>query len=110
MPPVDLGLHFNGIGTLPRAKLRAPIARKVLLQAHRFTCIEALEDGIVDFVAPPEEMFEKAMEVARKWQVKAKMGVYSLNRTELYGEALSKFKAFSYFHGRMTSLPPKAKI
>lgn len=36
-PPVDLGLHFDGIGALPRMKLRPEIARKMLLEAHKWT-------------------------------------------------------------------------
>lgn len=55
MPPVNLGLHFPGIGYLPRLKLRPQIARKMLLEAHKWTGKQALEDGIVDKIAEPEE-------------------------------------------------------
>ena len=75
MPPVNLGLHFPGIGSLLRLKLRPGIARKMLLEAHRWTGEEALRDGIVDVVATPNEMFERALELARKWAPKAKMGM-----------------------------------
>lgn len=74
MPPVNLGLHFDGIGTLPRLKLRPQIARKMLLEAHRWTGKEALEDGIVDAVAEPEQMLDVALELAAKWAPKARMG------------------------------------
>ncbi|KAF3402960.1 Acetamidase regulatory protein [Talaromyces pinophilus] len=74
MPPVDLGLHFNGIGSLPRLKLSPPVARKMLLEACRWTGKEALQDGIVDLIAEPEQMFDVALELARKWASKAKMG------------------------------------
>lgn len=74
MPPVNLGLHFDGIGALPRLKLSPRIARKMLLEAHRWTGTEALEDGVVDDIAEPERMFDVAMEVAEKWAPKAKMG------------------------------------
>lgn len=110
MPPVNLGLHFPGIGTLPRLKLQPRIARKMLLEAHRWTGEEALADGIVDAAAKPEEMFDVAMELARKWAPKAKMGVYSLLRNELYGEAGQAFREISYVYGRRTDLPAKAKI
>jgi enoyl-CoA hydratase/carnithine racemase len=60
--------------TLPRAKLAPHVARKVLLQAHRYKAQEALEDGIVDAIAPPEKMFDVALELAEKWKSKAKMG------------------------------------
>lgn len=110
MPPVNLGLHFPGIGALPRLKLRPQIARKMLLEAHRWTGEQALEDGIVDAVAKPEEMFETAMEMARMWAPKAKMGVYGMLRDELYGDASERLRRISYVHGKRTDLPARAKI
>lgn len=110
MPPVNLGLHFPGIGTLPRLKLHPQVARKMLLEAHRWTGQEALEDGIVDAVASPEQMFDVAMEVARKWAPKAKMDVYSLLRNELWGEAARSFREISYVHGKRNDRPARAKI
>lgn len=82
----------------------------MLLQAHKWTGKEALEDGVVDFVAEPEGMFGVAMGVAKEWAPKAKMGVYSLLRGELYGEAGRGFRDISYVYGRETGLPAKAKI
>ena len=110
MPPINLGLHFPGIGTLLRLKLRPDVARKMLLQAHKWTGTEALADGVVDYVADPESMEGTAMEVARSWAPKAEMGVYSLLRGELYGEAGRGFREISYVYGRATGLPAKAKI
>lgn len=110
MPPINLGLHFPGIGTLLRLKLRPDVGRKMLLQAHKWTGEEALKDGVVDFVATPEEMFGVAVGVARSWAPKAKMGVYSLLRGELYGEAGRGFRDISYVYGRRTGEPAKAKI
>lgn len=110
MPPVDLGLHFPGIGALLRLKLRAPVARRMLLEAHRWTGREALEDGIVDAVAEPAEMLDVALALARRWAPKAKMGVYALLRGELYGDAARAFREISYVYGRQTGLPAKAKI
>ncbi|KAK0257971.1 hypothetical protein B0A54_07032 [Friedmanniomyces endolithicus] len=110
MPPVDLGLHFPGIGTLPRLKLRPQVARAMLLEAKRWTGEEALKDGIVDFVADPDNMLEVALNLARKWAPKAKMGVFSLLRNELYGEAGRAFREISYVHGKSTGSPAKAKI
>jgi enoyl-CoA hydratase/carnithine racemase len=74
LPPVNLGLHFQGIGTLARLKLGPKIARKILLEAHRWTGKEALVDGLVDAVALPQDMFGVALELAKKWAPKAKMG------------------------------------
>ncbi|KAJ5625715.1 hypothetical protein N7510_002024 [Penicillium lagena] len=110
MPPVNLGLHFDGIGALPRLKLRPQVARKMLLEAHKWTGKEALEEGIVDAVAEPEQMLDTALELAAKWAPKAKMGVYALLRQELWGEAIKKFQRISYVHSRMTSAPAKVKI
>jgi enoyl-CoA hydratase/carnithine racemase len=110
MPPVNLGLHFPGIGFLPRLKLRPQIARKMLLEAHRWTGKEALVDGIVDGVAAPKDMLDVALKKGREVQGRAKMGVYSLLRNELWGEAAEGLRAISYVHGRMVSAPAKAKI
>jgi len=110
MPPINLGLHFPGIGALPRLKLRPQVARKMLLEAHKWTGEEALKDGIVDVIAEPEKMFDVAIDLAKQWAPKAKMGVYSLLRNELYGEAGRAFREISYVHGKTTDRPAKAKI
>ncbi|EEH19500.2 hypothetical protein PABG_01819 [Paracoccidioides brasiliensis Pb03] len=110
MPPVNIGIHFHGIGYLSRLKLRPDIARRMLLEAHKWTSKEALKDGVVDQIAEPEDMLNVAIEVARKWAPKAKMGVYSILRQELWGEAARKFQSISYVHQRRTILPPKVKI
>ncbi|KAI1939163.1 hypothetical protein LOZ12_004904 [Ophidiomyces ophidiicola] len=110
MPPVNLGIHFPGIGSLPRLKLAPRVSRKMLLEAHRWTGKEALEDGIVDAIAEPDKMFDVAMELAQKWAPKARMGIYGILRAELWGEALEKFQRISYVHGRMTTAAAKVKI
>lgn len=110
MPPVDLGLHFEGIGSLLRAKLAPQIARKVLLGAHKYKAEEALEDGIVDQVAAPEEMFDRALELAESVKAKARMGVYGLLRSELYGEAIRAFQSISYVYSRVISREAKVKL
>jgi enoyl-CoA hydratase/carnithine racemase len=110
MPPVNLGLHFPGIGSLPRLKLSPRVARKMLLEAHRWTGAEARDDGIVDALAAPEDMLRVALEMARGLQGRARMGVYSLLRNELCGEAAERIRAICYVHGRRTTAPAKAKI
>lgn len=110
MPPVDIGVHFPGIGILARLKLRPEIAHKMLLEAYKWTGKQALEDGIVDMVAEPEEMYDVAVGVAVRWAPKGRMGVYGLLRQELWGEAARVFKEISYVHHRATVVPPKAKI
>jgi Delta3-Delta2-enoyl-CoA isomerase len=110
MPPVNLGLHFTGIGALPRLKLGPRVARKMLLEAHRWTGKGALEEGIVDKVAKPEDMLTVAVELAGSQAERATMGVYGLLRSELWGEALEKVKSISYVHRRREGTAPKAKI
>jgi len=110
MPPVNLGLHFDGIGALPRLKLHPQIARKMLLEAHKWTGIEAFKDGIVDEIAEPDQMRQRAIELAKEIAPRAKMGVYGLLRSELWGEALDKFKAISYVHRKRVGTAAKAKI
>ena len=109
MPPVNLGLHFDGIGALVRLKLRPQVARQVLLEAHKFTGAEALKAGIVDEIATPDEMEAVAIRAAMHHAHRATMGVYSPLRKELCGEALEKFRRISYAHGRRPA-PPLAKI
>jgi enoyl-CoA hydratase/carnithine racemase len=104
MPPVDLGLSFPGIGTLPRLKCTPQVARKMLLEAHRWTAEEALKDGIVDAIAKPADMLEKAFEIADKWRGKAKAGVYGVLRDELWGEASRAFRDLSYVHRKPTAV------
>ncbi|RVX75127.1 hypothetical protein B0A52_01404 [Exophiala mesophila] len=110
MPPIILGLHFQGIGALPRLKLAPHVARKLLMQAHKFTATQAQQDGIVDEAVAPDQMFEAALAIARKWAHTAKQNVYTLIREELYGDAVSKFKLISHVHGRMTSRPAGIKL
>ncbi|KAK5261486.1 hypothetical protein LTR40_002151 [Exophiala xenobiotica] len=110
MPPVNAGLHHDGMGSLVRSKLAPKVARKVLLEAHKYTGKTALEDGIVDAVADPDKMFGIALELAGKWKSKAKMGVYGLLRNELWGQALMAYRQNSYVHHRETSKEPKVKL
>jgi enoyl-CoA hydratase/carnithine racemase len=98
------------MGSLPRLKLAPRIARKMLLEAHKWTGQEALADGVVDAIAAPEEMFDIAFEMAGKWAPKAKMGVYGVLRAELYGDALRAFQGISYVHGRSTSRKALVKL
>lgn len=109
MPPVKLGLSFPGIGALPRLKLRPLIARKMLLEAHRWTAEEALKDEIVDRIGKPEEILSLSLELAEKWAPMGKAGVYGILREELYGEASKALKQLSYVHSRDFSIN-KAKI
>ena len=82
-------------------------SRLVVLRPRRTLdasgCLYALEDGIVDAVAPQERLYQVAVEMAEKWAPKAKAGVYGVLREELYGEALAKFRSISYVHSKRTT-------
>ncbi|KAJ5404558.1 hypothetical protein N7509_004429 [Penicillium cosmopolitanum] len=110
MPPVDLGLHFDGMGSLLRSKVSPQVARKILLEAYRYTGREALEDGIVDAVAEPEGLDSLAMQLATRWKTKACGNVYGVLRGELVKPAVKSFSALSYVHSRPTSRTPKVKL
>ncbi|KAJ5781023.1 hypothetical protein N7457_006183 [Penicillium paradoxum] len=110
MPPVNLGLHFDGMGSLLRAKLRPEVARRVLSEAHKFTGKEAFENGIVDAIATPGEMRSCALALAESVKDKARMGVYALLRSELYGDALRSFQGISHVHSREVSRQPRMKL
>lgn len=110
MPPVDLGLHFDGMGTLLRSKLAPSVARKVLLQAHKYKAQEGLADGVVDEIVPPDQMLDRALEVANQWKSKGKMGVYGMLRGELYGDAVRAFQSISNVYSRIVSREAKVKL
>lgn len=82
----------------------------MLLEAHKWTGKAAFADGIVDAIAPPDQMQTEALKLAEKWAPKARMGVFGVLRLELYGEAAKKLKGISYVHSRQTGRHAKAKI
>ena len=98
------------MGTLLRLKLMPHVARKMLLEAHRWTGKTALADGLVDTIAPPDKMLETAMELAERLNVKAKAGVFGVLRNELYGEADQAFSRISYVHSKTTNRRPVSKL
>ncbi|ETI20809.1 hypothetical protein G647_07151 [Cladophialophora carrionii CBS 160.54] len=111
MPPVNIGLHHDGMGSLLRLKIASSqVRRKILLEAHKYTAKTALEDGIVDYAAEPGEMFEAALALAEKWKAKARTGVYGLLRDELFGEASRAYRNLAYVHSRETAREPKVKL
>jgi len=64
--------------------------RKILLEGHRFTPSEALQDGILDYVVKGKtaEVLAKAEEVADRVSVLAAQGVWGLLKLNLYRDAL----------------------
>jgi enoyl-CoA hydratase/carnithine racemase len=97
------------MGVLPHLKLAPQVARKMMLEAHRWTPDEALKDGVVDLVVEGSGMLGRAKDVAEKWKGKAKAGTYGVLRNELWGEAGRAFREMSFVHNKVTG-PSKAKI
>ena len=98
------------MGTLLSLKLSPKIARKMLLQAHKWTGKEALADGVVDEIAKPDVMLDAALKSAQEWAPKAKAGVYGVLRNELYGEATRSFALISHVHSRETNRRALVKL
>jgi Delta3-Delta2-enoyl-CoA isomerase len=109
LPAIDLGLSFPGMGVLPRLKLSPQVARKMVLEAHRWAPEEALKDGVIDLIVRDSEIQGKATEVAEKWKVKARAGAYGVLRNELWGDVGKVFRELSFVHNKVTG-PSKAKI
>jgi enoyl-CoA hydratase/carnithine racemase len=103
-------MHFEGMGSLLKLKLAPQIARKMLLEAHKWTSKEALADGVVDQIAPPDAMLDVALALANKWAPKAKAGVYGVLRGELCGEASRAFAIVSHVHSRETNRRALVKL
>jgi enoyl-CoA hydratase/carnithine racemase len=91
-------------------KLAPQVARKMLLEGHKWTSQEAFKDGIVDSIVGPDKLFKTAMTFAERVSPKAKAGVYGLLRSELYGEADRMFQSISHVHSRPTSRQAKSML
>jgi enoyl-CoA hydratase/carnithine racemase len=110
LPSVKMGVHFPGIGILPRMKLQPQIARKMLMEGFRWTSGQAFEDGIVDEMAEPDIMLARAITIAEEHAPYSGTGVYALLRSELYGKAFDAFQEISSVSRTKTDEPVKAKI
>lgn len=112
MVAVDFGLHFPGIGALPKAKLRPMVAQKVLLEGRKYTGKEALEDGVVHAIAPPDKMLDVALVYANRFKTKAKADVYGLLRGDLVREAIDSLQKVSYVHNprKTKTQPARSKL
>lgn len=65
--------------------------RKIVLEGHRFSASEALENGIVDFLSPgkgekgaAKETLDGALALADKIRVKASKDAWGSNKLVLY--------------------------
>ncbi|ORY94709.1 ClpP/crotonase-like domain-containing protein [Syncephalastrum racemosum] len=74
-----------GMAAILRYQLTPVTFRNMVLQGHRFTAQEALDQGIVDEIAPEKEVFDRAKALALKWAPKAKSGIcYRQLKEEMY--------------------------
>ncbi|KAG1073319.1 hypothetical protein G6F42_025824 [Rhizopus arrhizus] len=74
-----------GMAGLLRYKMSPKTYRDMVLQGHRFTAQEALDQELVDIICPGDQVFDKAKELALKWAPKAKSGiVYKQLKDEMY--------------------------
>jgi len=66
------------------------LQRKILLEGHRFTAPEALQDGILDYIVKGKttEVLAKAEEVADRVCTLAASGVWGLIKLNLYRDVL----------------------
>ncbi|KAI8636945.1 ClpP/crotonase-like domain-containing protein [Parasitella parasitica] len=86
MNEVDLPSPLTpGMAGLLRYKMNPKTYRDMVLQGHRFTAQEALDQELVDIICPENQVFDKAKELALKWAPKAKSGiVYKQLKDEMY--------------------------
>jgi enoyl-CoA hydratase/carnithine racemase len=64
-----------GMAGILKHKMSAKTFRDMVLQGHRFTAQEALDQELVDIICPGDQVLDKAKELALKWAPKAKSGV-----------------------------------
>ncbi|KAG2214856.1 hypothetical protein INT46_000154 [Mucor plumbeus] len=78
-----------GMAGLLRYKMSPKTYRDMVLQGHRFTAQEALDQELVDIICPGDQVFGKAKELALKWAPKAKSGiVYKQLKDEMYSDLI----------------------
>jgi enoyl-CoA hydratase/carnithine racemase len=95
MNEVDLPSALTpGMLSLVRCKVPMNALRDMIIQGHRFTAQEALENHFVDEIAPDSEsVLPLAIHWAKKWSGKAKAGIiYGYLKEEMYVEAVRDLK------------------
>lgn len=76
MNEVDLPSPISpGMAGLLRDRMSPKTYRNMLLQGHRFTAQEALDNQLVDIICPGDEVLAKSKELALKWAPKARSGI-----------------------------------
>nr|CAG8514153.1 7153_t:CDS:2 [Entrophospora candida] len=82
-------LHL-GMAAIVRIKMTPKTYRDCILQAHKFSAQECLDQQLVDLIAPQKEVLPKAKELALKWSPKARAGaIYGSIKETMYVEAIN---------------------
>ncbi|KAI7872010.1 ClpP/crotonase-like domain-containing protein [Spinellus fusiger] len=90
MNEVDMPSPLSaGMSSLLRCKLSPTTYRDMVLQGHRFTAKECIEQKIVDKACPQDKVLEEAKALALHWSPKGKAGfVYKQLKDEMYRETI----------------------
>lgn len=89
LPEVDLGLAFTpGMTVFLKARLSSATAHEAMVGGRRYSAREALTAGIVEAVAPSEQVLESAVDRAAALAGKPRTSVAAIKRG-LYADAVA---------------------
>ncbi|CAG8526400.1 3283_t:CDS:2 [Gigaspora rosea] len=71
-----------GMAAIIRIKMTPKTYRDCMIQAHKFTGPDALDQGLVDIIASENDVLPKAKELALKWSKRASAGAIYGNLKE----------------------------
>jgi enoyl-CoA hydratase/carnithine racemase len=92
LPEVDGGIAFSpGLTDLARARLAPQTAHDALAAGRRYTGQEALEERIVDALAPADEVLPKAVSIAQEVSAKPP-DAYGTIKVRLYRHVLASLR------------------
>ncbi|RHZ71426.1 hypothetical protein Glove_258g38 [Diversispora epigaea] len=95
MNEVDIPSPLHpGMAAIVRIKMLPKTYRNCVLQGHKFTAQEALENQLVDIIVEGEkEVLSEAKKLGNKWAGKAKAGaIYGLLKKEMYIEGVNNLE------------------
>ena len=89
LPEVDLGMPFtDGMNALIPARVPPMTAHEAMITGRRYTGADALAAGIVNELAPEDQVLARAVEVARSLAGKAGPGIAGI-RTHLHAHVIA---------------------
>ncbi|CAG8594011.1 3498_t:CDS:2 [Diversispora eburnea] len=95
MNEVDIPSPLHpGMAAIVRIKMLPKTYRNCVLQGHKFTAKEALENQLVDIIVEGEKgVLSEAKELGKKWADKAKAGaIYGSLKREMYIEGINNLE------------------